>query len=269
MVPSPTRLELRPSGLAVITLDSQATLNAIGRDMARSLLRHVDQIVDSPDVRAVLLRAGGRSFGVGGDIHSFKSGAPDAAHRTDETLTTIGLCIERLRRFPRPVVAAVHGTVAGGSLGLMLCADYVIAHETSRFTTAYARIGASPDAGTTHFLTRLLGERRALEIFMFSEMLTAQQALQLGFVNVLVSDDDFDAAYESILARILEGPVEAWGVTKGLVYKAAGNTLERQMEEEKAAFLKAMSSQEFAAGVSAFLSKRQPEFRPISPSTTI
>lgn len=250
-----------PSGLAVIEMVDPKGLNAINSEFAQELGDAVRHVSDVAGIRVVLLRSTAKCFGVGGDVNWFDVERPGLEQRIASSLNGIAQVIEGLRAMPAVVVAAVYGAVAGGSLGLMLAADLVIAHEATRFSFAYAKIGATPDAGISYFLTRCVGERRALELLLLNDAFDAKTAQQLGLVNFLASADVFEASCQILVDRLLAGPAQAQRATKRLVQSAVGTDLGEQMRAEALAFAETSRSRDFMEGVNAFMSKRAPTFR--------
>jgi 2-(1,2-epoxy-1,2-dihydrophenyl)acetyl-CoA isomerase len=177
--------------VATITLDNPATRNALDGETINSLAAAFTRLEDEPELRVVLIRANGRMFCPGADLGWLKPGEPGMAQRMDSVLTALNPAVVRVRRLPAIVVAAVHGAVAGGGLGLMNAADLVIASDDTKFNLAYTRIGGTPDLGATWYLPRLLGERRAMELLLLSEGFDAQRARELGLVNFVVPAADF------------------------------------------------------------------------------
>ncbi|MCV0437461.1 MAG: enoyl-CoA hydratase/isomerase family protein [Hydrogenophaga sp.] len=250
----------RPDGLAVIELDDPRGVNAIDAEVALELADAVQSVERAEGVRVVLLRSTGKCFGVGGNVSWFDVEKPGLEQRIGDTLSAIGRAIEGLRSMPAVVVAAVHGAVAGGSLGLMFAADLVIAHSETRFSLAYAKIGATPDAGTSYFLTRGLGERRALELLLLSDGFDAERARELGLVNFVAEGEAFESASDALVQRLLAGPQEAFRSAKRLVRSASESELSDHMQKEARAFVEISQSADFIEGVRAFLAKRPPKF---------
>ena len=253
------RLEIA-HGLASVIFDNPAALNAMDAAMAPRLAQVTAQIAADPSVRVVLLRAEGPAFGVGGDIGHFREDLAGLPAALRELGHEINPAIAALRELPAIVVAAVHGAVAGGSVGLMSTADLVIAAESTKFNLAYARIGGSPDIGNSWFLPRLVGPRRALELLLLSESFDAQAALRYGLVNQVVPDAQLGAAAEALVARLLAGPREAYARIKRLVYRSERTSLRQQLDDEIENFAQLAETEDFAEGVAAFLEKRAPKF---------
>lgn len=254
-----TRLSIA-AGLATVTFDDPATMNAMGPAQIADLNRVTAQLADHPGVRVVLLRGQGPAFGVGGDLRAFNPAAGDAAAALRAIGKELNPMILRLRQLPAIVVAAVHGAVAGGSMGVMCAADMVIAAEDTKFNMAYARIGASPDAGNSWLLPRIVGQRKALEWLVLSDNFDAQTALSFGLVNRVVPAPELAQETEKLVARLLAGPHSSQARMKRLVYQSDSTTLAQQLDEEIEEFARSAEGPDFAEGVRAFMEKRAPRF---------
>jgi 2-(1,2-epoxy-1,2-dihydrophenyl)acetyl-CoA isomerase len=166
-----------------------------------------------------------------------------------------------LRRAPMPVLASVHGAVAGAGVSLLMAADLAIAADGTKFTLAYSRIGVSPDGGATWSLPRLVGHRKALELMLLSVTFDAQAALHLGLVNWVVDPARLAAETDTIARRLAQGATAAFGETKRLVYQSADQSLAAQLDAEIDAFARCAGTRDFAEGVTAFVEKRKPSFK--------
>jgi 2-(1,2-epoxy-1,2-dihydrophenyl)acetyl-CoA isomerase len=162
---------------------------------------------------------------------------------------------------PKPVLASVHGAVAGAGVSIMAACDLAIAADDARFTAAYSAIGTSPDGGASYFLSRCLGPRRALEFLLLSEPVDAADALRLGLVNRVVPAAELGAATQRLATRLVRGPTRAYAQTKRLIDEAAVAPLEKQLEAEALAFSRCAGSDDMREGIAAFVAKRRPSFR--------
>jgi 2-(1,2-epoxy-1,2-dihydrophenyl)acetyl-CoA isomerase len=165
-----------------------------------------------------------------------------------------------LRRMDKPVLASVHGAVAGAGFSLMCAADLAIAAADTRFTLAYANIGASPDGGSTFFLPRLVGYKTAMEMILLPDRFDAETAHRHGLVNWVVPADKLASETSRIAQRLAAGPTGAYAEAKRLVNQSL-ETLDNQMEQELQAFARCARSADLKEGVTAFIEKRKPVFR--------
>ena len=158
--------------------------------MVDALVAHTAALAGDDSLRVVVLRGAGRHFMAGGDIRSFAARLGDApAARSEGFSRMIGrlhAAIEHLHRMPHPVVGRVHGAVAGFGLSLMNACDLVVAADDAYFASAYRQIALTPDGGGSWSLPRLVGMRKAMEIFLLGERFGAAEALSLGLVNRVV-----------------------------------------------------------------------------------
>ena len=249
------------SGVLSLTLNRPEVLNAIDVPLARALHDAVVALRGDARVRCVLLRGAGRAFVAGGDLSRFAADFNKAADVADELLGALHPVAETLRAIDAPVVAAVHGAVAGAGLSLMCSCDIVVAATGTRFLTAYDKVGAAPDFGGTYFLPRVLGMRRAAQMLFLSETLNAEEALAVGLVNRLVAPEELATTAESLARQVARGPTRAFGQYKRLADRSFETELHDQLEAERAAFKMATTTEDFREGVTAFLAKRPATFR--------
>jgi 2-(1,2-epoxy-1,2-dihydrophenyl)acetyl-CoA isomerase len=247
-------------GLAEITLNRPAQLNVINCDLAERLVAALSAIDQDSSVKVVVLKGAGRAFMAGGDLKDFHEAgerAPDAVKRL---IMPFHCIIGSLRDLRVPVIAAVHGAVAGGGLALALACDFVIASADAVFTPAYLRIGTNPDGGTTWSVAKLIGERRALEWLMLGDPMSAQQAADLGLINRVVKREALEEEVRVLASRIASGPAQAQASLKRLVWRATSVPVENQLEAEAAGFTALAATADFREGIAAFFERREPRF---------
>jgi 2-(1,2-epoxy-1,2-dihydrophenyl)acetyl-CoA isomerase len=173
-------------GIAVIRLNRPAGHNALVPEMLESLIEHLQQA--GAHGRPVVLTATGSTFCPGADIKWLGS-YRDPALGVADLVAVHHLAIMTLLEMPVPVIAAINGAVAGGGLGLALATDYRIAVQQSTFTTAYFRLGLTPDGGSSAFLERTIGAARTLELLLTNRRLGATEAQAWGLVTEVVEDE--------------------------------------------------------------------------------
>jgi 2-(1,2-epoxy-1,2-dihydrophenyl)acetyl-CoA isomerase len=251
----------RDGAVAIITLDRPEKVNALNRPMLERLIAHLDMIVASAELRALLITGAGRAFSAGQDLAdpTFRAGADfDIAEVIERTYNAI---VRRLRGLRIPTIAAVNGVAAGAGANLALACDIVIAGRSASFLQAFARIGLIPDAGGTFMLTRLMGEARAKGLAMLAEPLPAETAAQWGLIWKAVDDAELMSEALALAQRLASGPTVALGLTKQAIEAASRNDLSQQLDVERDLQAEAARTRDFVEGVTAFLEKRRPEFR--------
>ena len=249
------------AGVATITLNRPDAYNALNLQLARELHSAAIEVSEDPAVRAVVLTGAGRAFCGGGDVKDFVHNLPRIGVLIKELTTYVHGAVSRLTRSPKPVLVAVNGVAAGGGLSLALSGDLVFAADSARFTMAYSRIGATPDGSSSYFLPRLIGIRRALELYLTNRVLSAAEALEWGLVNRVVRDPDLLGTVTALARELAQGPTQAYGGAKRLFHQSTTESLETQMELEAQAIAASGHTEDFREGVTAFAAKRPPVFR--------
>jgi 2-(1,2-epoxy-1,2-dihydrophenyl)acetyl-CoA isomerase len=217
------------AGVGTISFNRPHVLNALDAQMMIEFRAAAERLEHDRSVRAVVLRGEGRAFLSGGDVALF------AAHLEElpEVIVRWGremhFAIQSLRRMAKPVLVCAHGAVAGAGFGIFCAGDIAIAADTTRFSLAYANIGASPDGGSTFFLPRLIGYRRAMELMLLPDQFDARAAKDLGLVNRVVAADRLGEETSSIARRLSAGPTQAYAEAKRLMNDSFLRSMETQM----------------------------------------
>jgi len=250
----------REGGLMNLRFMRPLTLNAINQDLADSLRDACHALAENKDMRALLISGEGRSFMAGGDLSSFHAAGDNAPAVVDAIIEALHDAVQTLVSMPVPVVAAVHGPVAGAGISMMLAADIIIAAEEARFILAYPRIGTSPDGGATWSLPRAIGLRRALGFALLGDEIDANTALEIGLVNRVVPQLVLADVSREIAQRLAIGPTQALGRTKALLRVSLDRDLTQQLAAERDSFVSCAGTEDFREGVAAFLQKRTAKF---------
>ena len=227
-------------GLARLTLNRPASLNAFDADLAHAWRDVTAEVVSRRDVKAILIDANGRAFCAGGDVLAMSTSMGSGREIT-ALAHVINEGILSLTTSAVPVVAAAHGTTAGGGLGILMCSDYAIVGASSKVGSLYANIGLTPDLSVSAQLARAVGERRALQLVLQDRMLTADEAVDWGLVAEAVAgaDDGADAEADAVRERAeqiarfwLAGAAGAYGQAKRLVRSQPSRSFEEQLSTE-------------------------------------
>lgn len=255
------QFELR-GPVALITLNRPDSLNALTSEVGRDFQAAVAEARER-GARAVVLTGAGRAFCAGGDLREMqkiaaREGRVDAFF--DEPLSLLNDCILLIRRAPLPFIAAVNGAASGGGCNLALACDLVVAGESARFNQAFIKIGLVPDCGGTFILPRLVGWKRATELMMTGDVVTAGRALEMGMINAVVPDDELLARALAMAERLAAAPTVALGRIKELLEASATNDYGEQLELERKAQIQTGLTRDFSEGVAAFIEKRPPKF---------
>ena len=259
-----TVLLTREGPVATLTLNRPDALNALDYSMVDALVARTAEVGADDTLRVVVLRGAGRHFMAGGDIRTFAGelGNPPAERQAgfQRMVEHVHAAIEHLHRMPHPVVGRMHGAVAGFGLSLMNACDLVLAAEDAYFTSAYRHIALTPDGGGSWALPRLVGLRKAMEIFLLGERFDAATARELGLVNTVVPLAALDEATAAVVRSLVAAPVLALRNAKRLVRESLSRSLSEQLQAEAVSFGQCTASADFAEGIRAFLEKRPPRF---------
>ncbi|MEO7177766.1 MAG: enoyl-CoA hydratase-related protein [Allosphingosinicella sp.] len=250
------RLEHSPAAVATITIARPDRLNALSGQTVDELRAAVEEIGRS-GARCLLLTGEGRGFSSGADLAT-GGGLPDDVGASLEK--HFNPLLEALFALPIPVVAAVNGPCAGAGCSLALAADIVVAARSAYFLQAFVNIGLIPDAGATWLLPRLAGRARAMEMMMLGERVPAEQALEWGLISRVVDDEALESEAAALATRLAQGPTVALGLIRKLAREAGHVPLSEALAAERVAQREAGRSDDFKAGVAAFLQKQRPRF---------
>jgi 2-(1,2-epoxy-1,2-dihydrophenyl)acetyl-CoA isomerase len=246
--------------VARITLNRPDAANALDGEMGRELMLAAIRASEDRAVRAVILTGAGRLFCAGGDLKLFASQGERLPAHLKELAGCLHLAISRFVRMDAPVIAAVNGAAGGAGFSLCLFADLVIAAESAKFTLAYTRAGLSPDGGSTYFLPRIVGLRRALELALTNRVLGAREAHDWGIVTKVVPDAALQAEAQALAEQLAAGATRAFGAAKRLLHHSFSESLETQMELEAQAIAERARGADAREGIAAFVAKRAPKF---------
>jgi enoyl-CoA hydratase/carnithine racemase len=256
-VPDDPALLRIEGAIATITLNRPEAFNSVNLAIAKKLEQLAIEVEGNDDVRVLVIEGVGRAFSAGGDLQTI-----GAAVEADTIAPVVGgllkpyhAFIESLRRMPKIVLSSVHGSAAGAGMGLAFVADLCIAADDARFTPAYAKIGVSPDGGSTVGIVGTVGVRRALQIFLAEDSFSAQQAYDWGLVAKVVPAPELKTATRQLAERLAQNSIAAIGGTKALLYQAAVTPNKQQLDAEEAGIIGCMQTEEFRVAVKKFTGK--------------
>ncbi|HSX96033.1 MAG TPA: enoyl-CoA hydratase/isomerase family protein [Streptomyces sp.] len=231
MSPEPVRVVRHPDGVVEVRLDDPRRGNALDLATAEALRDTTAQVAADPG-GAVLLRATGGTFCVGGDLRAFAGLGDGTSAYVHAVATAAHAAIQALHALPVPVVTAVRGAAAGGGVGLALVGDIVLAARSARFRLAYTDVGLTPDCGASWFLPRLAGPRQAADLILTNRVLTGDDAERWGLVSRTVEDGELDAAAHRTAAGLAAGAGEALRAAKALLRGRDEDSLTSHLAEE-------------------------------------
>ncbi len=248
----------RAGGIVTLSFNRPTAMNALDIPTAQAFLAACQTLVYDPLVRVVVLRGEGRAFGVGGDLAALQH---DSAATAQALIGPLHEAVLLLAALNAPVIASLHGVVAGGSLSLSMACDLAIAAEGTRFNLAYANVAASCDVSGSWSLPRLVGLRQAMHIALLCDTFDATEALRLGLVNRVVPADQLQIETQALAQRLAQGPTLAYGRLKRLMRQSFDNDLSTQLDAERDNFKASTQTADFKEALAAFFSKRTAVFQ--------
>jgi len=246
------------------TLNRPEKKNALSEDMMDVLRKALQSANEDPGIGCFVITGAGDAFCSGGDLgrraEDSAAGDPtplERKRRLQNVTHKVALAVEE---FEKPLIAAVNGAAVGAGMDLSLMCDIRVASRSARFSEAYIRIGLLPGNGGCYFLPRLVGMARALELLWTADFVDAEEALQLGLVNHVYSDEAFMSETLAFAKRLAGGPPVQLRDIKKLAYQAQRTDLRTSLESVAAHMAVVQSTDDYKEAISAYKGKRQPRF---------
>ncbi|MFC4543662.1 enoyl-CoA hydratase-related protein [Halosolutus amylolyticus] len=256
------QLEVEDDGVATITLDQPDRRNALSAEIGAGIVAALDEIEES-DARCVVVEGSGGSFSAGGDVEAMIEGIQGDMpidERVRYLERTTNETMARLVTFPLPTIALVDGPAVGAGANLALACDIQLATEDAAFGFVFRQVGLSVDAGTSYLLPRVVGENVAQELVLTGDIVGADHAEELGLVNHVYSDDEFDERVADLVETIVSGPPVAMRQMNRLVREGLDKSIEQALVDEATAQGIVFGTDDHEEGVTAFFEDRDPEF---------
>ena len=245
-------------GVATLTMDRPAALNALTIGLKEELLAAFESIAAERAVRSVVLTGAGRAFCAGQDLQERLQ--PDPTPLAEELAVRYNPLVRAMRTLEKPIVAAVNGVAAGAGASLAFACDIRLAAETASFVLAFGRIGLVPDTGATWLLPRLIGAGRAADLVLVGQPVDARRALEIGLVSRVVAADAVVSEAQALASRLAAAAPRALALSKRALEAAWANDLEAQLELEAELQGEAGATADHREGLGAFVEKRSPKF---------
>ena len=245
--------QFTPANLVILTVSDTRTEE---NDTSGAYLK---EAAEDAQIRCVLITGNGKAFCAGQDLsEAMDANGPDLSTIVSEHYNPIILAI---RKLAKPVIAAVNGVAAGAGANIALACDIVVANEKASFIQAFSKIGLIPDSGGTFTLPRLIGFQRASALMMTGDKVPAHQALQMGMIYQVFSEEEYSSKVYALAQKMAQMPTKGLALTKAALNKSYVNDLQEQLDLEETLQVRAGKTYDFNEGVQAFLEKRAPEFK--------
>lgn len=247
------RLEAVSPAVMRVTLARPGMHNALVPELLDDLLGALSAIARDPACGAVVLSAEGPAFSIGGDMRRFRRERDgDLQGYSAALVGKLNQAILAIADLPQPVVAAVHGIVTGGSIGLALAADLVYLAPQALFKAHYVSAGFGPDGGWTALAARLAGSRRIAAALLLNATIRPDEAVAWGLANAVVPGEELQDAALAAAKRIAASPTGTLRAAKSLLWRDRAS-LAADLEAERRRFLELIDSPAALDGVDDFL----------------
>jgi len=246
--------------IATITINRPESHNSLTPLHYVEMERVFKSAGNDPSVKCIVLTGKGKAFSSGAYL------APEELETTFAPEALRNIIINKLNPLvksitdnQKPVIAAINGPCAGASAGIALACDLIIASESAYLLFPFVNIGLVPDGGPVYFLTRLVGQKKAMEFLLLGEKITAAQALELGLFNRVIPSEVFEKEVKTLAEKLAQGPYSQ-SLIKNMVNRSFEMTLDAYLDMEAAYQPKAAKSVDAKEGINAFIQKRKPQF---------
>ncbi len=250
--------EKRKDRIAVLTLNRPHKVNALSMSLLSEIRDALDEAETDDDIRVLIIRGEGKNFSAGIDVK--ESGAQTGSTVWQFMNKNLHATIKKVRLFPKPVIFAVSGFVIGGALEMMVSGDFVVAGQTTKFYMPEIKTGF-PSIVEVALLPRQMGILHAKELVLFGEVWDIERIKSLKIVNRIVKDDELmEEATEEAKKLASVSPI-ALRIQKEVTNKWLYTDLETAIDYSKALITVNFASEDKEEGMSAFLSRRKPDFK--------
>jgi enoyl-CoA hydratase/carnithine racemase len=249
-------------GVATVTFDRPDRLNALTFEVYADLRDLLGELEQREEVRALVITGAGRGFCSGGDVDEIIGALQGMGTKGLLEFTRMtGAVVERIRRLPIPVIAAVNGVAAGAGAVIALASDLRLLAESASLHFLFTRVGLSGgDMGAAYLLPRVVGLGRATELLLLGETVDSARALEIGLATRVVPDADLPAAAATLARDLAGGPAFAYAATKVMIDRELDMDLGAAIEFEAFAQALLMTSEDHAEFYRAFTGKRPPDW---------
>ena len=249
----------RDGGVLTITITRPHRMNAIDFATMNEIGNVLEAAATDSSVRVVVLTGEGKAFCTGSDI-----AAGAAAGGVEVTPEQIMDCANRVIRtivgLPIPVIARINGPAAGVGVSMALAADLTYASDNAYLLLAFINIGLMPDGGSSALVTAAAGRAKATEMALLGDRVSATDAAAAGLITKVLPAAELDEHIAAVAGKLARGPRRAIELTKNAMVAATLSGLDAALELEKAGQMELLTSADFIEGVTAKLTKREPNF---------
>ncbi|PID17645.1 enoyl-CoA hydratase [Sporosarcina sp. P35] len=243
--------------VCIVSLNKPKLRNALAEEMREELKDFFRMVGDDHSIRSIVMTGKGSVFSAGGDLKTLQQlDSNEIQNRMEKSQELIQIML----RLQKPIIAAVHGAAAGAGFSLALACDMIFAAKSAFFVQSFIKIAVVPDLGALHFLPKLIGRHKAMELMLLGEKVHADEMQKLGVVNRVVEDEELFEETLRVARQMAENPALSMGLIKQMATSGTLEELEKTFEAEKQSQSICFESDDFEEGVQAFFEKRKPVY---------
>ncbi|MBB5055156.1 enoyl-CoA hydratase/carnithine racemase [Afipia massiliensis] len=247
--------------IATLTLNRPAKLNALNYDLIDAFQQHLDAIERDDTIRIVILTGAGKAFSAGADIAGFSSSVEAGMTIAMREFVGRGQAFtKRIENFPRPIIAAVNGLAFGGGCEVVEACPLAISSDHARFAKPEINLGFPPPFGGTQRLPRHIGRKRALQLILTGDSISAEEAGRIGLINEVVPASKLMTRANELAARIIEKPSAAVTASLASVTRGINLSIDEGLAVEANQFAQMVPTHDIREGINAFLERRPAQF---------
>lgn len=255
-------IEKDARGVVTMTMNRPEVSNAFNDELIAAMIAALRDVAADPGARCVFLTGAGKHFSAGADLNWMRRMANYTRDENIADAMKLSELMHTLATLSKPTVALVNGAAIGGGAGLTACCDIAVASTAAVFALSEVNLGIVP-AVVSPYIVRAIGVRKAKRYFQTGERFGAAEAERMGFVHEVCEPGAMDEAKERLTRTLLTGGPVAQGLAKRLVDRVADKDADEPMRAELAELIADLrASDEAREGMSAFLDKRAPKWRP-------
>ncbi|WP_176554403.1 enoyl-CoA hydratase/isomerase family protein [Bacillus sp. Marseille-P3800] len=248
----------KSDGIGFIQLNDPSRRNALTLELKQELQEALLDLKTCEETRVVVLSGNGKGFCAGGDVKAME--APYSEKGINENMNQSIAIINFIQSLEKPVIALVHGPVAGAGVSLALACDLVVAEKSTTFHFSFKQVGLVADLGLHYHLCQQVGPWKAKEILWGNRSWSAEAFSQFGMINELVEDGSGEQVTYELAKALVEGPRDVFAQSKLIMNQLHQEAFAQIMEQEKKAHVMLRNTKDHLEGVQAFKEKRFPVF---------
>ncbi|MBK8471895.1 MAG: enoyl-CoA hydratase/isomerase family protein [Sphingobacteriales bacterium] len=247
-------------GIATITLNRPDRFNAFNNTLSAELQKALKEAAKDPAVRVVVLTGAGKAFCSGQDLKDIQgqTGTRNLGESVEKRYNPL---IKAMHDMPKPIICRLNGVAAGAGCSLALACDMIIASEQASLIEVFVNVGLVLDSGSSYFLPRAVGMKRAFEMATMASKITAHEAHAMGLVNRVAPHDLLDDEVAIVSNYFAKAPTKTIGMIKKMLYQSSESNLDQMLQQESYCQEIAGYSKDYQEGVAAFVEKRRPTFK--------